>query len=87
MDWHARSLDMNPIEQLWVALKRKLQLYPRAPTGLLELWECVYETFNFVTLAECNKVYESMPCRMKAVIYARANGLRIEWHIDIAIQN
>ena len=38
LDWRAQSPDINPIENLWHRLKRRLQTYPDAPSSIKELW-------------------------------------------------
>ena len=41
MAWPAQSPDINPIEHLWVDLKRALKKYPKPAKGVHELWERV----------------------------------------------
>ena len=41
--WPAQSSNLNPIEHLWVHLKRTLQGYPTPPKGVYELWKRVEE--------------------------------------------
>ena len=67
--WPLQSPDLNPIEHLWFMLKWRLNQYPIAPIGLVELWERVLHIFNNFTIDECNKLYGSMPRWMKVVIY------------------
>ena len=70
--WPAQSPDLNPIEHLWVHLKCALQKYSTPPKGVHELWERVEEKWNEIPAETCQKLIESMPKRVKAVI--RANG-------------
>ena len=39
LKWPAQSPDMNPIENLWSILKRKLAKYNNPPSGVHELWK------------------------------------------------
>jgi hypothetical protein len=71
LKWHVQSSNLNPIEHLWATLKQKLNHYPTPPKGLIELWEHVFETFHSITSIECKKLYESMPQRMRVVLYTK----------------
>ena len=69
--WPAQSPDINPIEHLWVHLKRSLQKHPRPPKGVHELWDRVVEDWNNIPPETCQRLIESMPRRIEAVIKAK----------------
>jgi hypothetical protein len=69
--WPAQSPDINPIEHLWVHLKKALNKYPTPPKGVHELWERVVEEWNEIPAETCQRLIESMPRRIKAVIRAK----------------
>ena len=69
--WPSQSPDINPIEHLWVHLKRALQRYPTSPKGVYELWERVEVEWNEIAAEVCQNLIESMPRRIKAVIRAK----------------
>jgi len=71
LPWTAQSPDINPIEHLWVHLKKKLNEYPTPPKGVHELWERVAEEWNKINPETCQKLIESMPRRIQAVIKAK----------------
>jgi len=64
----AQSPDLNPIEHLWVHLKRKLSTYSEAPGGVFELWQRVRGEWKDITAETCQSLIEGMPRRVEAVI-------------------
>jgi hypothetical protein len=74
MDWPPQSPDLNPIENMWALLKRRLNEYETAPKGILDLSESVTDVwYNTIKQAECQKVIDSMPNRIKQCL--ERNGL------------
>jgi transposase len=71
LDWPAQSPDLNPIEHLWVHLKKALQGYPKPPSGVHELWSRLEEEWNKIPPEVCQRLIESMPRRIEAVIDAK----------------
>lgn len=71
MVWPAQSPDINPIEHLWVHIKRELKKYPEAPKGVHELWDRVVSEWEKIPPKVCQNLIESMPRRIQAVIKAK----------------
>jgi hypothetical protein len=72
MQWPPQSPDLNPIENMWALLKRRLNDYETATKGMNELYERVTEVwYDQMKPEECQKVIESMPRRIQAVIKAK----------------
>lgn len=68
MKWPAQSPDLNPIENLWSILKRRLGQHNRAPTSIEELWNRVKSEWEAIPSEFKENLVESMPKRMKSVI-------------------
>jgi len=71
LPWPAQSPDLNPIENLWRALKIRLARYERKAKGIHELWERCDKEWNEFTPEVCRKYIDSMPDRVKAVLKAK----------------
>lgn len=71
LEWPAQSPDLNPIENLWDHLKRKLNAYETEPKGIHELWERVQTEWNRIPVETCLNLIESMPRRIEAVLKAK----------------
>ena len=69
LDWPANSPDLNPIENLWGIVKRKMQ-YAR-PNNAEELKTTIRATWALITPEQCQKLIDSMPRRINAVIEAK----------------
>ncbi|KAG1157973.1 hypothetical protein G6F36_014198 [Rhizopus arrhizus] len=69
LQWPAQSPDLNPIENMWSLLKRRLNDYETAPKGMNELYERVTKVwYDHMKPEECQKVIESMPQRIHKCI-------------------
>jgi transposase len=71
LDWPAQSPDLNPIEHPWGLLKKRILAYERPASGVWELWERAKEEWGKITEGECQKLIESMPRQLQAVIKAK----------------
>ncbi|CEI97555.1 hypothetical protein RMCBS344292_11686 [Rhizopus microsporus] len=71
MSWPAQSPDLNPVENLWSIMKKRLSaLYSHAKSP--QVVEVVLESVSRELTPEViNKIIDFMPKRVKAVIKAR----------------
>ncbi len=68
LDWPANSPELNPIENIWGIVKRKVRnKRPNAD----ELKATVKETWASIPPQQCQKLITSMPRRIEAVIKAK----------------
>lgn len=71
LDWPSYSPDLNPIENLWAIIKRRLCNYESAPKCTSELFDRVSREWNQITPDLCQELILSMPRRIEAVIKAK----------------
>ena len=76
LDWPAQSPDLNPIEHLWAFLKVRLNGYETPCKSISELWERVQVEWESIPREYCQKLVESMPDRIAAVLRARGKHTR-----------
>ncbi len=69
LDWPANSPDLNPIENLWCIVKRKMR--DTRPNNADDLKATVKETWASIPPHQCHKLITSMPRRIEAVIKAK----------------
>lgn len=69
MDWPANSPDLNPIENMWMKLKKLVQA--KSPLCKDDLIIAIRECWKEMDINYCQSLIRSMPARIKAVIKAR----------------
>lgn len=69
LDWPANSPDLNPIENLWGIVKRKLK--HTRPNNAVELKAAIEASWASITPQQCHRLIASMPRRIDAVIRAK----------------
>ncbi len=79
-DWPANSPDLNPIENLWGIVKRKMR--DTRPNNADELKATVKETWASIPPQQCHKLITSMPRRIEAVIKAKGAPTKYWVHIQ-----
>ncbi len=80
LDWPANSPDLNPIENLWGIVKRKMR--DTRPNNADELKATVKETWASIPPQQCHKLITSMPRRIETVIKAKGAPTKYWVHIQ-----
>ncbi len=80
LDWPANSPDLNPIENLWGIVKRKMR--DTRPNNADDLKATVKETWASIPPQQCHKLITSMPRRIEAVIKAKGAPTKYWVHIQ-----
>ncbi len=80
VDWPANSPDLNPIENLWGIIKRKMR--NKRPKNADELKATVKETWASIPPQQCHKPITSMSRRIEAVIKAKGAPTKYWVHIQ-----
>jgi transposase len=68
LEWPANSPDLNPIENLWAIIKRRLDQFEYRPKTFDELWEQVQQVWEKIGLEDIQSLYESLPNRIEQVL-------------------
>jgi len=74
--WPAQSPDLNPIEHLWDHLGRKVHEHKPRPKNKRELIVVLEEEWLKIENNYLEKLVNSMPCRIEAVIESKGNPTR-----------
>ncbi|CAF1540052.1 unnamed protein product, partial [Adineta ricciae] len=75
IDWPSNSPDLNPIENLWSILKRRVE--KRRPSNINELDQFLHEEWENIDLKIVNNLVQSMKSRCLAIIDSK--GKRIDY--------
>ncbi len=78
LDWPANSPDLNPIENLWGIVKRKMR--DTRPNNADDLKAAIKATWAFITPEQCHRLITSMPRRIDAVIHAKVGPIKYWVH-------
>ena len=71
LDWPANSPDLNPIEHVWALLKRQVGREKHHFRNTADLRAAVLKAWNNFPLESVQRLIESMPRRLEAVIAAK----------------
>ncbi len=80
LDWPANSPDLNPIENLWGIVKRKMR--DTRLNNADDLKAAIKATWASIPPQQCHKLITSMPRRIEAVIKAKAAPTKYWVHIQ-----
>ena len=73
IDWPSNSPDVNPVENLWSIIKRRVE--KRKPANLEELNEFLHEEWDRTDLAILNRLIGSMKSRCLALIESKVERI------------
>ena len=75
MDWPSRSPDLNPIENLWGILSRRVYANNRQFGSIDDLKQVISSEWHKIEPEIMQKLVESMPHRVFALIQAKGAAI------------
>ena len=75
MDWPARSPDLNPIEHLWDALRRRVTSRQHPPITLQDLRVALQEEWALIPQNDVDDLIHSMSRRCQTCIAVRGDHM------------
>lgn len=66
MEWPAQFPNVNPIENLWLDVKKSVG--KTNPTNKNELWQAIKAAWYAIPVERCQRLVDSMPRRCQAVL-------------------
>ena len=66
--WPAKSPDLNPIEHVWAIMRKRITELQQAHHTLQDLRRLIRDAWDSVSIAEINRLLNSMP-RRATVVY------------------
>jgi hypothetical protein len=76
LPWPSRSPDLNPIENIWGYLVRRVYASGKQYQSVTELEAAVQGAWDSITVAELHKLVNSMPKRLVGVLKANGGTIR-----------
>ncbi|GMF33884.1 unnamed protein product [Phytophthora fragariaefolia] len=73
LDWPSNSPDLNPIENLWSIMSRRVYRNGRQFDRVSDLKAALFDSWNCIPLAMLDSLIESMPRRCLEVVAKRGN--------------
>ncbi len=80
LDWPANSPDLNPLENLWGIVKRKMR--DTRPNNADDLKAAIKATWASIPPQQCHKLITSMPRRIETEIKAKGAPTKYWVHIQ-----
>ena len=74
LEWPTQSPDLNPIENVWAELKKRVRA--RRPTNLTRLHQLCQEEWYKIHPIYCGKLVEGFPKRLTQVKQFKGNATK-----------
>ena len=73
LSWPAQSPDLNPIENLWYELEKRIRAYRPMPKNKNDFFEALKKEWYEIDEIRLNRLVKSMPDRINAVLENKGN--------------